>query len=74
MINKNLFKAAYISKGLKQSDIAERLKITENTLRRKIKNNALEIREVDELVKFLEIKNPIEIFFTNFVTQNVKRN
>ena len=35
-------------------------------------HSAVEMK--NELVKFLEIKNPIEIFFTNFVTQNVKRN
>ena len=68
MINEKLLKGIYISKGFNQSSLAKELEITPNTLRRKIKKEKLEIREVDKLIDLLEIKNPLEIFFAQEIT------
>ena len=64
MINENLLKASYVAKGLTQEEVAEKLGITTNTFRYKIKNNTLDVRQMDVLIELLDIKNPIEIFFT----------
>ena len=68
MINENLLKASYVAKGLTQEEVAEKLGITTNTFRYKIKNNTLDVRQMDVLIDLLDIKNPIEIFFTKQIT------
>lgn len=68
MINENLLKASYVAKGLTQEEVAEKLGITTNTFRYKIKNNTLDVRQMDVLIELLDIKNPIEIFFTKQIT------
>ena len=68
MINENLLKASYVAKGLTQEEVAEKLGITTNTFRFKIKNNTLDVRQMDVLIELLDIKNPIEIFFTKQIT------
>ena len=68
MINENLLKASYVAKGLTQEEVAEKLGITTNTFRFKVKNNTLDVRQMDILIELLDIKNPIEIFFSNQIT------
>lgn len=65
MINENLLKASYVAKGLTQEEVAEKLGITTNTFRFKVKNNTLDVRQMDILIELLDIKNPIEIFFNS---------
>lgn len=68
MINENLFKAAYTVKGLTQEQVAKHLGITVNTLRSKVRKGNLEVRHIDMLIDFLDIENPIEIFFVKPIT------
>ena len=68
MINENLLKASYVAKGFTQGEVAEKLGISTNTFRFKVKNNTLDVRQMDILIKLLEIKNPVEIFFSKHIT------
>lgn len=62
-MNKNLYKAALAEKGYTQRELAKRLNMAESTLSRKIKNDTFTLKEAEKIIKILEIKNPLNIFF-----------
>lgn len=67
-MNINKLKGLFVEKGYTQKDIAKELGITPNTLRRRMKEEIFNSDEINKLIEILDIKNPMEIFFTNKVT------
>lgn len=66
MFNKNRFKACVIESGKSISEAAQYLGISESTMYRKIERNGdFKREEIEKLILFLNIKNPMDIFFTN---------
>ncbi len=68
MINEKKLRGFWVSKGLTQFDVAQRIGVSVNTLRSKIKKGSLNVCEVKKLVDYLDIDNPLDIFFTDDVT------
>lgn len=71
MVDANLLKAAYKSRGLRQEDIANALGISPSAFYRKlIGKNEFKMREVDVLIKLLDLKRiqVFQIFFANACT------
>ena len=64
MINVDALKAEWIKKGLKQQDVAKDiLEISPKTLSLKLKKGVLGSDEIEKLIKGLDIKEPMNIFF-----------
>ena len=64
MFDKNKFKASIVAAGKTVNDVALKLGLNESTLYRKINNDgAFTRKEIQEIIIFLEIKNPLDIFF-----------
>ena len=64
MFDKNKFKASIVAAGKTVNDVALNLGLNEITLYRKINNDgAFTRKEIQEIIIFLEIKNPLDIFF-----------
>lgn len=72
-MNINKLKGLFVEKGYTQQDIARELGITPNTLRRRMKEEIFNTDEINILIEILEIKDPMEIFFTNKVTHWVTK-
>ncbi|WP_308533247.1 helix-turn-helix domain-containing protein [uncultured Peptoniphilus sp.] len=68
-MNVNKLKGLFAEKGYTQQDIAKELGITPNTLRKRMKDEIFNSDEINILIEILEIKEPMEIFFANKVTQ-----
>lgn len=68
MINVNLLKGSIVSNGLTQGDVAEKLGITPQTFSAKMKKGVFGSDEIEKLIKILEIKDPVPIFFNTKVT------
>lgn len=67
-MNINKLKGLFVEKGYTQQDIAKELKMTPNTLRRRMKDEVFNTDEINKLIELLDIKDPMEIFFKNNVT------
>lgn len=69
LINVKKLKAIFVEKGKTQKDIAEMLNISDNTMTNKLKKGILNSDEIYKLIDYLDIENPVEIFFAEKVTQ-----
>lgn len=69
LINVKKLKAVFVEKGKTQKDIAEMLNISDNTMTNKLKKGILNSDEIYKLIDYLDIENPVEIFFAEEVTQ-----
>lgn len=67
MIDVNKLKGAIVASGKTQADMAKMLGITDATFNRKLKKGVFDSDEIEEMILYLSIKNPIEIFFANVV-------
>lgn len=67
MIATNELKGRIVAKGFTQEQVAKKLGISSNTLRRKLSKGVLGSDEIERLIKILDIKDPMQIFFTNKV-------
>ena len=65
MIDINALKAEWVKVGLRQKDVAELIGMTPKTFSLQLKKGVLGSDTKEELIKKLEIKNPIEIFFAS---------
>ena len=66
MFDKNKFKGIVVAKGKDMKEIAKSLGVHETTLYRKLNDNGNFSREeIESLIVFLHIENPMEIFFTD---------
>ena len=64
MVNTKILKATYVEKGLTQAEVAEAIGISSKTLSLKMNNKAIfGTDEIEALTKFLDIADPMKIFF-----------
>lgn len=69
LINVKKLKAIFVERGKTQKDIARMLNISDNTMTNKLKKGILNSDEIYKLIDYLDIDNPVEIFFAEEVTQ-----
>lgn len=70
MINVNKLKAVFVENGKTQSNVAEMLGISDNTMTSKLKRGIFNSDEIYKLIDYLDIQNPVEIFFADNVTRS----
>lgn len=63
MIKINELKGRIVAMGLTQREIANILGITPKTFNTKLKKGIFNSNEIEMLIEFLEINDPISIFF-----------
>lgn len=68
MIKVNELKAEIIKNNLTQADVAKMIGVTPKTFYTKMKRGVFGSDEIQIMIKNLNIKNPMDIFFTNWVT------
>ncbi len=71
MVDTNKLRGRIAECGLSQRKVAEHLGMTEKTFYSKMKRGVFDTDEMSEMISLLDISNPIEIFFADFVTQDV---
>lgn len=71
MINTNLLRGKIAEKGKSQKDVAEAIGIAPKTFYDKMQKGVFGSDEIEKMIYFLEIDNPIEIFFAKSVTRKV---
>lgn len=65
MIKVNELKAEIIKNNLTQADVAKMIGVTPKTFYTKMKRGVFRSDEIQIMIKNLNIKNPMDIFFTN---------
>ena len=68
MIQVNLLRGVFAREGKTQREVAEAIGITQKTLREKLRRGVFGSDEIEAMIQFLNIDNPMEIFFANKVT------
>lgn len=63
MVNTRKLKAVIVERGLSQRKVAEHLGMCEKTFYSKMKAGVFDSDEMSEMVAYLGISNPCEIFF-----------
>ncbi|MBR4049147.1 MAG: DUF739 domain-containing protein [Clostridia bacterium] len=71
MINSKLLSEIIFKRDLSQRKVAHHLGMTEKTFYSKMKKGIFDSDEIEEMISFLEIKEPMPVFFPNSVTQQV---
>lgn len=71
MIRVDLLRGKFAEKGYSQSQIAKMLGITPKAFYDKMKRGVFRSDEMQQMVDFVGIENPIEIFFAKEVTKTV---
>ena len=65
MIKVNELKAEIVKNNLTQADVAKMIGVTPKTFYTKMKRGVFGSDEIQIMIKNLNIKNPMDIFFTN---------
>ncbi len=65
MIKANELKAEIIKNNLTQADVAKMIGVTPKTFYTKMKRGVFGSDEIQIMINNLNIKNPMDIFFTN---------
>lgn len=68
MINTNALKGIIVSRGESQRSIARVLGLSEPAFYNKMKRGKFNSDEIYEMIKYLNIQQPMEIFFTDEVS------
>lgn len=68
MIQTNKLRGIIAEKGLSQSDVAKAIGITPKTFYEKMKIGVFGSDEIEVMINYLDIKDPIAIFFAQKVT------
>ena len=68
MIDTNKLRAAWVSKGLRQEDMAKIVGISSKTFSLKMKKGVFGSDEMEKMIQALNISKPTEIFFAELVT------
>lgn len=68
MLDRNALKAEIVRNGLTQKEVAKALGISEKTFISRMRRGVFGTDEAEKMIKFLDIKNPIDIFFAAEVT------
>ena len=63
MVDTSKLRGIIAERGMSQRKVAKHLGIAEKTFYSKMKNGVFGTDEVDEMIDFLDINNPMEIFF-----------
>lgn len=71
MIDSKALSKIIFDRNLSQRKVAHHLGITEKTFYSKMKKGVFDSDEIEEMIKFLGITEPMPVFFPNFVTQQV---
>lgn len=69
MVNTAELRGIIAKNGSSQRKVAKSLGITEKTFYTKMKKGVFDTDEVMYMIKMFDIKNPVEIFFADNVTQ-----
>ncbi|MEH1740129.1 helix-turn-helix domain-containing protein [Fusobacterium varium] len=67
MIDVNELRGIIAKKGLSQADVAKKLGITPKTFYEKMKKAIFTSKEMQGMIKYLEIEDPCSIFFADCV-------
>ena len=68
MIDKNKLRAAWVEKGFTQSDVAQKIGLSDVTFSRRMRNGVFSTDEAQRMIDLLSIEKPGDIFFTKQVT------
>lgn len=68
MVNTDKLRGVIAERGLDQKDVAAMIGKSPKTFYEKMKKRKFDSDEIMIMVSGLDIKNPVEIFFTNDVT------
>lgn len=68
MVNTDKLRGLIAEKNLSQKAVAQELGISKKTMTNKMQNGKFSNDEMDKLIKLLEIKDPVAIFFAQLVT------
>jgi transcriptional regulator with XRE-family HTH domain len=68
MLDRNALKAEIVRNGLTQKEVAKALGISEKTFISRMRRGVFGTDEAEKMIKVLDIKNPIDIFFAAEVT------
>lgn len=68
MLDRNALKAEIVRNGLTQKEVAKALGISEKTFISRMRRGVFGTDEAEKMIKVLDIKNPIDIFFAATVT------
>lgn len=68
MINTNKLKGIMAEQGKTGKDMARVINKTQKTFYMKMKAGVFDSNEIEAMVKYLNIRNPMEIFFADEVT------
>lgn len=69
MIATNELKGIIASRGYSQRSVASRLGMRDKTFYEKMKKGVFDSDEIEQMIQFLNIENPMAIFFTDFGTR-----
>ncbi|PMC81390.1 DUF739 domain-containing protein [Anaerococcus hydrogenalis] len=67
-LRRDELKGIIVSKGKTQKDVADYLDMSEKTFNTKLKNGIFGSDDIDKMIDFLEIEDPMWIFFDRKVT------
>lgn len=67
MVNTDKLRGLIAEKNLSQKAVAQELGISKKTMTNKMQNGRFSNDEMDKLIKLLEIKDPVAIFFAQLV-------
>ena len=68
MIDILALKAEMVRNGYTQGKLAEKLEISSKTLSSRFKKGVFSSDEIESMVSILKIANPMQIFFSDWVT------
>lgn len=68
MIDKNKLRAAWVSKGLTQATVAKEIGVSNKTFSLKMKKGVFGSDEIEKMISYLDIADPVAIFFAGKVT------
>lgn len=63
MVDTNKLRAMWVAKGLRQSDVARMIDMSERTFSRKMKRGIFGSDDMEKLIDALQISEPCSIFF-----------
>lgn len=73
MLDALTLKGLIVAKGYCQKDVAEQLGITPKTFYKRLKSGVFKSNEIDQLVKLLDISDPVAIFFADKAAQRATK-
>lgn len=68
MIDRNKLRAAWVSKGFTQERVAKEVGISNKTFSLKMKKGVFGSDEIEKMIDFLDISDPVNVFFAKRVT------